>query len=216
MTSRASFPTPCSPPCRPTPLIWAVKPAPVALDVGPRPPWSGPNPQSCAGAMNRPDPRSPLVLDTRELDRRPGTMLEIPRTVDRPEDLGTDVIAITPAARRARAAARVRRRGRAADWLGTRHGERRLRAVPGSVTRHVEGHFQELFAYADRAAHHHEVATDDDEDEVYELVGDLFDLEPVLRDAMVPACRSTRVPERLSGAVLRVRSAPGGRPDAPP
>ena len=53
-----------------------------------------------------------------------------------------------------------------------------------------------MFAYADRAAHHHEVATEDDEDEVYELVGDLFDLEPVLRDAMVPAmpfqpvCRS--------------------------
>ena len=44
--------------------------------------------------MNRPDPRSPLVLDTRKLDRRPGTMLELSRTVDLPEDLGTDVIAI--------------------------------------------------------------------------------------------------------------------------
>jgi len=51
----------------------------------------------------------------------------------------------------------------------------------------VGARFQELFAYVDRAAHHHEVATQDDEDEVYDLVGDLFDLEPVLRDAMVPA-----------------------------
>ena len=41
-------------------------------------------------------------------------------------------------------------------------------------------------AYADRAAHHHEVGADSDEDEVHELVGDLIDLEPVLRDAVVP------------------------------
>lgn len=45
--------------------------------------------------------------------------------------------------------------------------------------------FQELFAYADRAAHHHEVASEDEED-VHELDGDLADLEPVLRDAVVP------------------------------
>jgi uncharacterized protein len=43
-----------------------------------------------------------------------------------------------------------------------------------------------LFAYADRAAHHREVDADADEDEVYELVGDLIDLEPVLRDTVVP------------------------------
>ena len=44
--------------------------------------------------MDRPDPRSPLVLDTRELGRRPGTMQELQRTVVLPEDLGTEVIAI--------------------------------------------------------------------------------------------------------------------------
>ena len=47
--------------------------------------------------------------------------------------------------------------------------------------------FQELFVYADRAAHHHEVDADSDEAEVYELVDDLVDLQPVLRDAVVPA-----------------------------
>jgi uncharacterized protein len=46
--------------------------------------------------------------------------------------------------------------------------------------------FQELFAYADRAAHHREVE-DGDEEDVHELDGDLADLEPVLRDAVVPA-----------------------------
>ncbi|TWP33031.1 DUF177 domain-containing protein [Leekyejoonella antrihumi] len=46
--------------------------------------------------------------------------------------------------------------------------------------------FQELFAYTDRAAHHHQVAADDNED-LYELEDDYADLEPVLRDAVVPA-----------------------------
>ena len=47
-----------------------------------------------------------------------------------------------------------------------------------------DGAFQELFAYTDRAAHHHEVGADADEDEVHALVGDLIDLQPVLRDAV--------------------------------
>jgi uncharacterized protein len=51
----------------------------------------------------------------------------------------------------------------------------------------VGARFQELFAYADRAAHRLEVGDQDEDDEVYELVGDLFDFEPVLRDALVPA-----------------------------
>ena len=40
------------------------------------------------------DPRSPLVLDTHELGRRPGSMRTVQRTVPAPEDLGTDVIGI--------------------------------------------------------------------------------------------------------------------------
>lgn len=61
------------------------------------------------------------------------------------------------------------------------------------VSQPVLAHFQELFAYADRAAHHHEVG-DDDEDR-HRLEGDLLDLEPILRDAVVlqlpfqPVCR---------------------------
>ena len=110
-------------------------------------------------------------------------------TVEAPEDLGTDVIAI-PAGQPLELDLRLEsvRRGGPGDRLGPRHGDRRLRAVPGSGhRRRWTAHFQELFVYADRAEHHHEVGADDDEDEVRELVGDLIDLEPVLRDAVVPA-----------------------------
>jgi uncharacterized protein len=54
------------------------------------------------------------------------------------------------------------------------------------VTVPVAVPFQELFAYADRAAHHHEVAPDSDEADVYELEGDYIPLLPVLRDTVVP------------------------------
>ena len=40
------------------------------------------------------DHRSPLVLDTRELGRRPGTMRTVRRTVEAPADLGTVVIGV--------------------------------------------------------------------------------------------------------------------------
>jgi uncharacterized protein len=40
------------------------------------------------------DPRSPFVLDTHELGRRPGTMRRVSRTVPAPEDLGTAVIGV--------------------------------------------------------------------------------------------------------------------------
>ena len=40
------------------------------------------------------DPRSPLVLDTHELGRRPGSMRRVQVTVAAPEHLGTEVIGI--------------------------------------------------------------------------------------------------------------------------
>lgn len=148
--------------------------------------------------MNRLNPRLPLVFDTRELSRRPGAMLEMVATVPAPDDLGDiDLIAIPP---RQPIELELRMESVTEGVLVT--GSAHAIATGACVrcldpmTRPVRGHFQELFAYADRATHHHEVATEDDDDEVYELVGDLFDLEPVLRDAMVPAmpfqpvCRS--------------------------
>ena len=137
--------------------------------------------------MDRPDPRSPLVLDTRKLNRRPGTMQELQRTTVLPEDLGTEVIAIkagSPVEIDVRLESVVEGVLVTGSVSGTATGACVRCLDP--VELDVAGPFQELFASAARAAHHHEVGADSDEDEVHELVGDLIDLEPVLRDAVVP------------------------------
>lgn len=51
---------------------------------------------------------------------------------------------------------------------------------------HVEADFQELFVYPDEESEFEESETDDDE-EVNRLDGDLLDLEPMVRDAVVLA-----------------------------
>jgi len=148
--------------------------------------------------MNRLNPRLPLVFDTRELDRRPGAMLELQRTIPAPDDLGDlDLIAI-PSGEPIELDLRLESVMEGVLVTGSAHATATGTCVRclDPITRQVGARFQELFAYADREAHHREVAPEDDDDEVFELVGDLFDLEPVLRDAMVPAmpfqpvCRS--------------------------
>ena len=54
------------------------------------------------------------------------------------------------------------------------------------VAQQVGGSFQELFVYAERHAHHHEVG-DEDADEELRIEDGLIDLETVLRDTVVPA-----------------------------
>jgi len=138
--------------------------------------------------MSRLDPRLPLVLDTRELGRRPGSMHTMTRTVEAPEDLGSEVIAV-PAGQPLDLDVRLESVVEGVLVTGSARGTAAGACVRclDPLTRDVSAHFQELFAYADRAEHHHEVATEDDEDEVRVLEGDLLDLEPVLRDAVVPA-----------------------------
>ncbi len=138
--------------------------------------------------MTRLDPRQPLVFDTRELQRQPGSMRETTRVVEATEDLGTDVIAIPTGSpielglRLESVVEGVLVSGSAHSWATGAC----VRCLEPATAR-VAVHFQELFAYPDRAVHHHEVGVDPDDDDVYQLVGDLFDLETVLRDAVVPA-----------------------------
>ncbi len=139
--------------------------------------------------MTRLDPRSPLVFDTRELQRRPGSMHEISRVVEAPDDFGTDVIAVPVGS-----PIEVELRLESVMEGVLVSGSARTTAAGACVrclepaTSRVAVRFQELFAYPDRAAHHREVDADlDDEEDVYELVDDLVDLETVLRDAVVPA-----------------------------
>lgn len=154
--------------------------------------------------MDHLDLRSPLVVDTRDLDRRPGSMLEIARTAPATEDFGTEVIAIAPGQP---IELQLRLEAVTEGVLVTGSA---LAVATGTCVRcldplsqQVRATFQELYAYPDRAAHHKQTAQhkqnaqhgsqqraespeDPGEDE-RELVGDLLDLEPVLRDALVPA-----------------------------
>lgn len=143
------------------------------------------------------DPRAPLVFDTRDLARTPGSTHECARTVELVDDYGTDIIAI-PAGESITMALRYDSVVEGVLVSGSASA-----TATGACVRCLEpatypvvARFQELFAYADRAAHHKDVATDADEADVYELVGDLLDLEPVLRDAVVtslpfqPLCRT--------------------------
>jgi uncharacterized protein len=131
------------------------------------------------------DPRAPLVLDTRELGRRPGSQHEVTRTVPAPAELGIEVLRVPEGS--------------------SVHLDLRLEAVmegvlvTGEATVSLEGEcarclepiddeidvtFQGLFVYADHASH---PADDEEDDEVSRLEGDLLDLEPLLRDAVVLA-----------------------------
>ena len=138
--------------------------------------------------MDHLDPRAPLVFDAKSLGRRPGSMETLQRTVEAPADLGTDVIAVPEGAT---VELDLRLESVVEGVLVT--GSARATATGACVrcldpvTYPVDVRFQELFAYADRAAHHREVGADEDEDAQHTLEGDLFDLEPVVRDAVVPA-----------------------------
>jgi len=137
------------------------------------------------------NPRSPLVLDTRDLPRRPGSMRAHRRSVPAPESLGLELIGV-PA-------------GTTLDLDLRMESVSEGVLVSGTVTTPVEGEcgrclrpigdtlvvrIQELYAYE-----HSTTDETTDEDEVGRLQGDLIDLEPALRDAVVlalptnPLCR---------------------------
>src|SRR5450830_1381620 len=111
------------------------------------------------------DPRSPFVLDTHELGRRPGSMRTVQRTVKAPEDLGTVVIGVPPGS--------------------DLELDLRLEAVmegvlvSGSVRGRAIG---ECIRCLDET-----VEDGDDEEDVIKPDGDLIDVEPALRDAVVTA-----------------------------
>ncbi|WP_193315145.1 DUF177 domain-containing protein [Nostocoides sp. F2B08] len=138
--------------------------------------------------MTRTAPRSPWMLDISDLGRRPGSMIETEREIPAPADLGTDVISV-PEGQTLPLTTRLESVVEGVLVTGT------VRATAvGACVRcldpvsiNVESRFQELFAYADRAAHHREVGAEDDETEQHVVVDGYIDLEPLLRDTVVPA-----------------------------
>ncbi|MBM0226234.1 MULTISPECIES: DUF177 domain-containing protein [Micromonospora] len=137
------------------------------------------------------NPRSPLVLDTRDLPRRPGALRTVKRVVPAPADLGVELIGVPEGAdldldlRLESVSEGVLVSG---TITGPVKGEcgRCLREINDSVVVNV----QELYAYENSTTD-----TTTDEDEVGRMQDDLIDLEPALRDAVVltlptnPLCR---------------------------
>lgn len=129
--------------------------------------------------MTSPGPRSPLVVDTRDLGRRPGASHRISRTVPAPADLGTEVIGVeagSPVALDLLLEAVMEGVLVSGTASGTVTGECVRCLDPVSAPFSVR--LQELFAYDGAAS-----AADDD---VRTMDGDRVDLDPAVRDALVP------------------------------
>jgi len=126
------------------------------------------------------DPRRPLVLDTRELGRRAGSLRRVQRSVPAPEDLRLELIGVPPGAllaldlRLEAVMEGVLVSGTVTAPLAGECG-RCLEQFDDEVTTDL----QELYVYPG------ERTTGEDADELPQLVGDLLDLEPALRDAVV-------------------------------
>lgn len=133
------------------------------------------------------DPRSPLVIDTGQLPRAPGAMRTVVRDVAAPKDLGQALVGV-PEGADVHLDLRLESVSEGVLVSGTVSatavGEcgRCLRPISTLV----EVAVQELFAYPDSTT---EATTE--QDEVGRLRGDLIDLEPVVRDAVVLALPAT-------------------------
>ncbi|HEY3437613.1 MAG TPA: DUF177 domain-containing protein [Actinotalea sp.] len=139
--------------------------------------------------MQRPghlDPRSPFVLETHELGRRPGSTRTVRMTVPAPADLGTVVIGI-PEGSDLELDLRLEAVMEGVLVTGSVRGQAvgECGRCLDEVTEPVDVTLAELFVYPERAAVAAEDGDEDDGD-LRELDGDLLDLEPALRDAVVP------------------------------
>ena len=136
------------------------------------------------------DPRAPLVIDTRELGRRPGSMRRTSRTVPAPKGLGIPVLAV-PAGEPVELDLRLEAVMEGVLVSGEAHTRVTGECVRclDPVEQHLDVDFQELYAYPGEPLRSHvgPRGEDDEDDETLQLEGDLLDLEPVLRDALVLA-----------------------------
>ena len=138
--------------------------------------------------MSSLDPRAPLVLDTRELGRRPGSQRELELSVPAPAELGIEVLAVpegSPVELDLRLEAVMEGVLLTGTATAALEGEcvRCLQQIEDEI--HVT--LQELYVYPDQ---HDKAAEHDDrdlDDETSRLEDDLLDLEPLLRDAVVLA-----------------------------
>ena len=122
------------------------------------------------------------MLDTRELGRRPGSQRQMSLTVPAPADLGIEVLRV-PEGSPVELDLRLE-----AVMEGVLVTGSASVALVGECARCLDDitdesvvDLQELFVYEDQRL------PSEEDDDVSTLVGDLFDLEPLLRDAVVLA-----------------------------
>jgi uncharacterized protein len=128
------------------------------------------------------------VLDTRELGRRPGSQREVSLDVPAPADLGIEVLRVpegAPVTLDLRLEAVME--GVLVTGTATAGLEGECVRCLEPVSDDVETSFQELYVYDDRGHGGGGGDTDDTDEDVRRTEGDLLDLEPVLRDAVVLA-----------------------------
>jgi uncharacterized protein len=122
------------------------------------------------------DARAPFVLDTRELGRRPGSMRHVRRTVDAPAGWALELVRVPAGA----PVVLDLRMESVVDGVLVSGGvhvpvDAECARCLDQVHAEIDVDVQELFAY--------EPADAGDEQPL--LVGDLLDLEPLVRDAVV-------------------------------
>jgi uncharacterized protein len=171
--------------------------------------------------VNSLDPRAPLVLDTRELGRRPGSQREVELTVPAPAQLGIEVLSVpegSPVELDLRLEAVMEGVLLTGTATATLEGEcvRCLEPIEDEILARL----QELYVYPDqhaKATEHHDRDLDD---ETSLLEDDLLDLEPLLRDAVVlalpfqPLCRDD-CPGLCTECGARLADDPDHSHDAP-
>ena len=133
------------------------------------------------------DPRSPLVINTHELGRRPGSMRTLRLAVPAPTDMGIELLGVPSGSP---VEVDVRLESVMEGVLASGQADVTLRGECArcldSIEDQLEVQFQELYVYPESEA---------EEDEASRLYGELLDLEPVLRDSVVlalpfrPVCR---------------------------
>src|SRR3569833_1164907 len=147
-------------------------------------------PHGSRNNLTRIDPRDPFVIDTRSLGRWPGARRKDSYTVPAPADLGVEMVGV-PEGTDVELDLRLEAVMEGVLVSGTARsplsGECARCLDP--LTSSIEVEFQELYVYSDTRS------GESAEDDARRLEGDLIDLEPVVRDAMVlalplsPLCR---------------------------
>jgi uncharacterized protein len=159
------------------------------------------NPKAGNPLNARLDHRNPLVFDTHELGRRPGALQRLTRSAEAPKDFGVEGVIGVPEGAPLEIRLRLESVMEGVLVTGTVRAEAQGECVRclEPVRLDVAADFQEMFSYPDaddRGRANAEPGDDaeDDEDTLF-LEDGLFDLEPVLRDAVVlalpmqPVCR---------------------------